>query len=72
VAGIEFFVALRPLIAGGTFWMLAEPMARPMSMIRATMASMRSVLLSLAGVKLPAGPWATESWSKSPSFSRQR
>src|SRR5918996_6584271 len=34
-------------------------MARPSAMIRATMPSMRSVDLSLAGLRLPAGSWAT-------------
>ena len=34
-------------------------MARPMAMIRATMPSMRSVDLSFAGLRLPAGSWAT-------------
>jgi hypothetical protein len=34
-------------------------MARPMAMMVATMPSMRSVLLSLAGLRLPAGFCAT-------------
>ena len=34
-------------------------MAQPMAMIRAAMPSMRSVDVSLAGLRLPAGSWAT-------------
>src|ERR687891_1901534 len=39
----------------GSSW---ATMARPMAMMMATMPSIRSVLLSLAGLRLPAGPWA--------------
>jgi hypothetical protein len=34
-------------------------MARPIAMMAATMPSIRSVDLSLAGLRLPAGSWAT-------------
>jgi len=34
-------------------------MARPMAMMRAMMPSIRSVLLSFAGLRLPAGSCAT-------------
>ena len=34
-------------------------MARPMAMMAATMPSIRSVGLFLAGLRLPAGSWAT-------------
>jgi hypothetical protein len=40
----------------GSSW---ATMARPMAMMVATMPSMRSVDLSLAGLRLPAGSWAT-------------
>jgi hypothetical protein len=41
---------------GGSSW---ATMARPIAMISATMPSIRSLLLSLAGLRLPAGSWAT-------------
>ena len=40
----------------GSSW---ATMARPMAMMVATMPSIRSVHLSLAGFRLPAGSWAT-------------
>jgi hypothetical protein len=38
-------------------------MARPRAMMIATMPSMRSVDLSLAGLRLPAGSWATATFA---------
>jgi ABC transporter transmembrane region len=46
----------------GSSW---ATMARPIAMIVATMPSMRSVDLSLAGLRLPAGSRATATWRPS-------
>jgi hypothetical protein len=52
----------RRVLGLGASWAI---MARPMAMIVATMPSIGSVDLSLAGLRLPAGSWATaRRWSR--------